>query len=127
MRLRSTVLNSGARILFNCMRVWISMESCHQAMETVLRSQTMQLNDTCTVSVLNRNVPVKPDGSWVLPNVPANFGQVRARATCVQNGITTSGQSAYFTLPANGTINLPHIQLGNTTPIPTSLMIVAPT
>ena len=52
-----------------------------------------QLNEHCTVSVLNRNVRVNPDGSWVLPNVPANLGQVRARATCVENGVTTSGES----------------------------------
>lgn len=45
-----------------------------------------QLNEHCTVSVLNRNVRVNPDGSWVLPNVPANFGPVRARATCVEKG-----------------------------------------
>jgi hypothetical protein len=82
-----------------------------------------QLNEHCTVSVLNRNVQVNPDGSWVLPNVPANFGQVRARATCVQNGITTSGESALFTLPANGVVNLPDVVLGTTTPIPVSLSI----
>jgi hypothetical protein len=28
-----------------------------------------QLNEHCTVSVLNRTVQVKPDGSWVLPNI----------------------------------------------------------
>jgi len=50
------------------------------------------------VSVLNRNVQVNADGSWVLPNIPANFGQVKARATCVQNGITTFGESAFFTV-----------------------------
>ena len=33
-----------------------------------------QLNQNCTVSVLNRTVQVNPDGSWVLPNIPANFG-----------------------------------------------------
>jgi hypothetical protein len=82
-----------------------------------------QLNEHCTVSVLNRNVRVNPDGSWVLPNVPANFGQVRARATCVQNGVTTSGESALFTLPANGVVNLPEIVLGATTQIPVSLSI----
>src|SRR5215831_3366595 len=75
-----------------------------------------QLNDSCVVSVLNRTVAVNPDGSWVLPNVPANFGPVRARATCVQNGITTFGQSALFSLNANQTVNLPHIQFGPTTP-----------
>ena len=40
-----------------------------------------QLNEHCVVSVLNRTVEVKPNGSWVLPNVPANIGRVRARAS----------------------------------------------
>lgn len=33
-----------------------------------------QLDDTCMVSALNRTAPVRPDGVWVLPNVPANQG-----------------------------------------------------
>lgn len=82
-----------------------------------------QLNQDCTVSVLNRTVSVNPDGSWVLPNVPANFGQVKARATCVRNGITISGESDYFTIPANGAVNLPTIILGAPTAIPTALGI----
>jgi hypothetical protein len=85
------------------------------------------LNQNCVVAVLNRTVPVNADGSWVLPNVPANFGLVRARATCVTNGVTTFGQSALFSLAANATVNLPHIQLGSTTPIPSSITITAPT
>ena len=51
---------------------------------------------TCTVSIFNRTVQVNPDGSWELPNVPAGTGQVKARATCVENGITRSGESAFF-------------------------------
>src|SRR5215510_13083618 len=82
-----------------------------------------QLNADCTVSVLNRTVRVNPDGSWVLPNVPANFGQVKARATCVRNGVTISGESDYFTIPANGAVNLPAIILGAATPIPNALGI----
>ena len=35
---------------------------------------TAQLNQNCTVSVLNRNVQVNADGTWVLTNVPANIG-----------------------------------------------------
>jgi len=85
-----------------------------------------QLNENCVVSVLNRNVTVNPDGSWVLPNIPANFGPVRARATCVQNGVTTSGQSDFFTLPTNGNIDVPAIALGNSTPIPVALTITTP-
>jgi len=83
--------------------------------------QQAQLNENCTVSVLNRTVRVNPDGSWVLPNVPANFGQVKARATCVQNGVTTSGESDFFNVPAGGAVNLPPIVMGSATPVPTSL------
>jgi hypothetical protein len=64
-----------------------------------------QLNQNCTVSVLNRTVSVNPDGSWVLPNIPANFGQVKARATCIQNGQTIFGESIFFTVPPNGAVN----------------------
>jgi hypothetical protein len=91
------------------------------------RPTNAQLNQNCIVAVLNRTVQVKPDGSWVLPNVPANLGPVRARATCVNNGITTFGQSALFTIPTNGIVNLPTIQFGNTTPIPTSVAVTAQT
>src|SRR5215471_11212999 len=86
-----------------------------------------QLDENCTVSVLNRTVRVNHDGSWILPNVPANFGQVKARATCVRNGVTTFGESAFFTIPANGAVNLPRIVLGGATPIPASLSVNPPT
>ncbi len=86
-----------------------------------------QLNQNCVVSVLNRNVQVNADGTWVLPNIPANFGRVRARATCVQNGVTTSGESDFFTVPPSGSINVPPIILGSTTAIPTSVTITAST
>lgn len=86
-----------------------------------------QLDENCTVSVLNRTVRVNHDGSWVLPNIPANFGQVKARATCVRNGVTMSGESAFFTIPANGAVNLPTIILGATTQIPAALTLTPPT
>src|SRR5438552_4576723 len=85
-----------------------------------------QLNENCTVSVLNRTVPVNADGSWVLPNIPANFGQVKARATCIQNGTTVFGESDFFTVPANSAVNLPAITLGSATPIPISLSLSSP-
>ncbi|MET0650002.1 MAG: Ig-like domain-containing protein [Pyrinomonadaceae bacterium] len=86
-----------------------------------------QLNENCTVSVLNRTVRVNPDGSWVLPNVPANFGQVKARATCVENGVTRSGESEFFTISANGSINLPLIVLGAASKVPSSLTVAPAT
>ena len=42
-----------------------------------------QLNENCTVSILNRTTRARADGSWLIDNVPATFGGVRARATCV--------------------------------------------
>ncbi len=86
-----------------------------------------QLNENCTVSVLNRNVRVNADGTWVLPNVPANFGYVRARVTCIVNGQTISGESEPFLVPPNGAVNVPRIIFGTTTPIPSSITIAAPT
>lgn len=90
-------------------------------------SGAFTLNQNCIISVLNRNAQANPDGTWVLPNIPANFGRVRARATCVDNGVTSYGQSDFFTIPPNGSVTLPPIQLGNTTPIPTSISLTAPT
>jgi 5-hydroxyisourate hydrolase-like protein (transthyretin family) len=94
---------------------------------TATAVDAQQLDDKCTVSVLNRNVRVNADGSWVLPNVPANFGPVRARVTCIVNGQTISGESDLFVLTPNGVINVPKINFGHTTPIPTSLSIAAAT
>src|SRR5215207_6774601 len=85
-----------------------------------------KLDENCIVSVLNRNVRVKPDGAWVLPNIPANFGLVRARATCVVDGETISGESAPFLVTANGSVDVPPIILGPTTPIPQSITLTGP-
>src|SRR5260370_6844418 len=44
-----------------------------------------QLNQSCVVSVLTRNVQVNADGTWVLPNIPANFGPVTPKAHSLLN------------------------------------------
>jgi hypothetical protein len=87
-----------------------------------------QLDETCTVSILNRTAQVSSDGSWRIDNVPANFGPVRARATCVKDGVTRSGQSEYFVIRANSITGFDaEIELGFTDPIPESLVLAAPT
>jgi hypothetical protein len=86
-----------------------------------------QLDETCTVSILNRTAQVSHDGSWRIDNVPANFGPVRARATCVRDGVTRSGQSEYFTIRANSINGFDaKIQLGAVDPIPEALTVTAP-
>lgn len=121
-------LEETIRILRSCTRtITVAAAVCAVSALLIEPCAAQQLDQNCVVSVLNRTTQVSADGSWVLPNVPANFGLVRARATCVENGITTFGQSNLFALPAQVTINLPHIQLGNPSPVPTSIAITAPT
>src|SRR5436309_8260861 len=86
-----------------------------------------QLNENCTVSVLNRNTQVRPDGTWILTNLPVNQGRVRARAICTFSGITRFGQSDLFTVPLNGSVTLQPIIFGPVTPIPDSLVLTAST
>lgn len=108
-------------------KVVLSLLLLQAALVTDIPAAMAQLNENCVVSILNRTARVQPDGTWVLPNVPANFGQVRARATCVEGGVTLSGQSDFFTIPANGSVDVPEIQIGIVDPIPESLNVSAPT
>src|SRR5437899_11211026 len=93
---------------------------------TTLPSEAQQ-GPNYTVSALNRTARVKSDGSWVVPNIPANFGQVRARATCVTDGVTQSGQSDFFRVPPSGSVNVADIPLNAMDPIPASVAVTAPT
>src|SRR4051794_41009078 len=72
------------------------------------------LDEHCVVSILNRTAQVRADGSWQLPNIPAGFGPVRARATCVRDGITQSGESEPFTITPGRMNAIPAITLGPT-------------
>ncbi len=69
--------------------------------------------DVCTVSVLNQTAHVQADGSWAIPNVPANMGPVRARVNCVSSGTTSTGTSPFFTVNANRTSAIQTVDLGN--------------
>ncbi len=82
-------------------------------------AQELLLNENCTISILNRTAQVQPDGSWRIDNVPANFGAVRARATCVEGGVTLSGQSGLFVVEAGIANGFDaRIVLGAVDPIP---------
>lgn len=85
------------------------------------------LDEDCVVSLLNRTAPVDADGIWVLPNVPAGIGQVRLRATCVEDGVTIGGQSDYFTVPADGVIRVDEIHFDGQAPVPERLTLSAST
>ncbi|HEX7149876.1 MAG TPA: carboxypeptidase regulatory-like domain-containing protein [Thermoanaerobaculia bacterium] len=85
-----------------------------------------RLDENCVVTILNRVARVKPDGNWSIPNVPANAGRVRARATCQRSGVTTTGQSEYFLVPANGLINAIRIVFDDPKPVPARIVLTAP-
>src|SRR6266545_337483 len=84
------------------------------------------LDEACIVSAFNRSARVNAAGVWVLPNVPANLGQVRVRATCVENGVVRSGASSLVTMPANGVIKIEDIDFQGPPPVPSSLSLSAP-
>lgn len=81
------------------------------------------LDENTTVSILNRSARVKPDGTWRIDNVPANFGPVRVRATRVKDGVTTTGQSDFVDLQANVLNGFSPFLLGGSTQIPTKLTL----
>ena len=86
-----------------------------------------QLNENCTVSVLNRTAQVDANGNWSIANLPTGFGPVRARAVCVTNGTTSVGQSGLFTLIANQSTGFDATMiLGLVTPIPDRVTVTSP-
>ena len=96
----------GIRLLFIFGSIFLLLVSFTSTSKAVV------LNENCVINVLNRTVQVQPDGTWALPNVPSSMGQVRARATCVQNGITSVGETDYFSLVANTAIKVGAVNFG---------------
>ena len=91
------------------------------------RVEASELNESCVVTILNRVAVPQADGSYILPNTPSNIGRVRARATCVENGVTRSGQSDFLELdPTSRAVLVPPIVFGQNVPIPESLVISSP-
>jgi YVTN family beta-propeller protein len=92
---------------------------------TVLNLGAQQLPPGALVSILNRTARVRDDGTWISPNVPANFGAVRARANYVLDGVTYFAQSDIFSIPSGGIVTISPMVLGSV-PIPRSLLITTP-
>ncbi len=81
-----------------------------------------KINNTCSINIMNRTVQVRADGDWRMDNVPAFMGRVRARATCVVDGETFSGQSAFFTPQGNTFTVVDQIFFDDPDPVPQSLI-----
>lgn len=98
--------------------------SFSQATAAVDTRTILPLDSTCSVNILNRTIQANEFGRFALPNIPSFMGQVRARATCVKNGVTTSGQTDYFSVVNNSTINVGKFYLAEGESLPTKLEIV---
>ena len=83
------------------------------------------LNENCIVNILNRVVQVDENGSWSLPNIPANIGQIRARATCMEDEQVHVGQSDYFLVESNSVNEVPRILFDTYREPPSSLTVSA--
>ena len=68
--------------------------------------EELTLNENCVINILNRTVAAGENGEFSLPNVPSTMGLIRARATCVENGKTISGETDYFAVVENGSVDV---------------------
>lgn len=107
-----------------------------------LNDTGFKMDQNCVVSILNRVARVRPNGSWILTNIPATGQQVRARATCQfwafvssssrgissQSGgnITMVGHSDFIVVPPNGQVQNVKIRFDAFAPVPAKLLVTAP-
>ena len=103
--------------------LWLGMA---WAIAPNLANAAVVLDESCVINVLNRTIQVDKHGGWSLPNVPSFMGRVRARATCVRNGETLSGESDYFTVVQDDVVQTPEIKFEEIEPVPVKLEITEP-
>src|ERR1700682_2002393 len=87
-------------------------------------ARAQQLDQHCTVSILNRTSQVQPDGTWEIFNVPANIGLQRARATCIEDGVTYVGVSDLVFIPRGQAVGVGGITFISL-PVPAKLNLTA--
>lgn len=82
-------------------------------------------DSNCVVSVLNRVARVRADGTWVLGNLPSNFGPVRARATCIFDGQSLVATSEVFEPTAGGVYDVEDLRFDRFAPTPSALVLAS--
>jgi outer membrane protein assembly factor BamB len=86
-------------------------------------NNTLVLDQDCVVAILNRTVYAEIDGSFEMPNVPANLGMIKARATCLRAGATLSAETDYFSVASNTGVNVGDFTIAAEALDPVRLMI----
>ena len=108
--------------------VWaLLLASTQQAVGQTSPPADPTLDASCVVNLVNRSTPVADDGTWVVANTPANLGPIRARATCIRDGVAISGESERFLVAADGTVDVPPIRFDAIEPAAVELTLSAAT
>ena len=85
---------------------------------------TLLVDSTCTITILNRSVQARDNGSFELTNIPSFMGRVRAQATCIRDGKTLVGQSDYFEVQTGQQTEVGQFYLSEAAEVPQSLKIL---
>ena len=96
-------------------RAWISLLASLCA-TPALAQVGAQPGDVCTVSVLNQTAFVDAKtGTWQVPSIPINGGQVRVRVNCVSplGEAIRTGRSDFIVIQPNGTHAVVPITVGD--------------
>ncbi len=108
--------------------VWLVASTCGllPALVAAPAPATAQvLNEDCVVTLLNRSVRVRPDGTFLFTGVPTVPGLYRIRAVCTRpDGTVDRGMSALFRL-TDPNIDFGTIDFANYQPPPVHLRVFA--
>lgn len=95
--------------------------------------EPMVIDETCTVTIGNQTAPVRPGGSFIVPNIAVFRSRdtgvapqlYRVRATCIRDGVATTGQSEYFELTPGQTVFVGDVFPTEFDPIPVRIDVSA--
>lgn len=85
-----------------------------------------RLDENCIATLLNRNIQVNEDGSFLLENIPVPSGLFRLRIVCEHNNKIERGASPFTEGVPDGITQLGEITFEDESPIPVSLNITFP-
>ncbi|MBC7924367.1 MAG: carboxypeptidase regulatory-like domain-containing protein, partial [Bryobacteraceae bacterium] len=88
-------------------------------------AKAVDLNDRCTVSLLNRQVQVGSDGRFTIPNTPVQRGKFRVRLTCDTTEGPKQGQSGLFEIVPFDSTPVGPLDFTTVIPVPVSIDLLA--
>src|SRR3977135_2932256 len=92
-------------------------------MSATARAQV--LNQNCTASIMNRTVQVNANGTFAIPDVPADLGGYRASIVCKEDdGTVRTFMSDFQSLVPNGRNVISRLTFGANQPIPVRIEVI---